>query len=73
MDEKQYVGAIFCGKMLFGIETWGGVRKQLIDKIQLLQDKAAVLALKGSKNCENLSLRQRQNKLNWLSVNDEIT
>ena len=40
--------------------------------IQKLQDKAANLALKGTKNAERLSKYQKNKQLNWLPIDQEI-
>ena len=75
MDPKfcqEYTGAIFRGKLLFVIETWGGVKSSTLDKVQSLQDKAAKIALSGLKINDCLSRLSRQLRLNWLSVQDEV-
>ena len=65
-----YTNSIFRSQLMFGIETWGGAQKTLINKVQLLQDKASKLAL--VKQHHNLSARQRQKLLGWLPIQTEI-
>ena len=69
---REYTGAIFCGKLLYGIEIWGGIRKSCITKVQDLQSKAAKIALQGEKNNLKLSDSQRHSKLKWLSIQKEV-
>ena len=56
---------------MFALETWGGGSKSLIKRIQNLQDQASKLAI--GKLHPKYSPSQRQTKLNWLPINDEIT
>ena len=70
---QQYAGAIFRGKLLFGIETWAGAKQSLVDKVQSLQDRAAKLVLQGTVNNEKLSNLQRHKILGWLSIQQEAT
>ena len=42
---KAYVSSIFRGKLLYGIETWGGTSKTNLQKLQNEQSKAAKFAL----------------------------
>ena len=70
--KKQYTSAIFRGKLLFGMETWGGTKQAHVTALQKLQDQAAKLALQGITNSDKLSSLQRHNKLNWLPVKEEI-
>ena len=67
---KQYVSSIFRGKLLFGINTWGGTSKSNINKLQILQDRASKLALPN--NLQSKSSNQRQTMLGWMSIEDEI-
>ena len=55
---------------MFGIEAWGGASKTVLSKIQLIQNQAAKLAL--SKDKYNLNSRQKQQLLNWHSIETEI-
>ena len=66
----QYVNAIFKSKLLFGIESWGGVKSSLIQKVQKLQDQASKLAV--PKEFSFKSSRQRENILQWKSVQKEV-
>ena len=68
---KQYVNAIFRGKLLFGLNTWGGSLKTHLEQIQRLQNRAAKLAL-GNKFLTK-SDAQRHKELNWLTINQEIS
>ena len=70
--KKLYTNAIFRGKVLFALETWGGAKKSLTQAVQKLQDKASILALKGVKNYDKLSPSQRNKKMNWLPISEEI-
>ena len=65
----QYTNSVFRSKLMFGIEAWGGASKTVLSKIQILQNKAAKLAL--SKDKYNLSTRQKQQLLNWHSIETE--
>ena len=67
---KQYVNAIFRGKMLFGMEIWGGSALGTIDKLDKLQSNAARLAL--GKDWSNKTDAQRLKHLKWLPIRDEI-
>ena len=47
MDNKFkliYANAIFKSKLMFGIETWGGASKSMLNKIQNLQDQTTKLS-----------------------------
>ena len=69
---KMYINAIFRGKILFGIETWGGAKATNITKLQNLQNSAAKLALKSNPRNNTMSNRQRHNELSWLMISEEI-
>ena len=71
--KRQYTSSIFRGKLLYGIETWGGVKTPLLDQIQKLQNKAADIALKGTPNIDRKSTTQKHQILNWMKINDEIS
>ena len=67
--KKNYVNAVFRGKLLFGIKTWGGTSQENIKLIQNQQNIAAKMAL-GFKFF-NKTINQRQKELNWLSIDNE--
>ena len=70
--KKIYTNSIFRGKLMYGIENWGGTNQSNITIIQKLQDQAANIALKGTKNVEKLSMSQKHVKLKWLSIPMEV-
>ena len=52
------------------MESWGGSRKTLIAKIQIIQDQVTKLTVPIQHRERNA--RQRQLALGWLSINNEI-
>ena len=66
----QYVNSIFRSKLQFAMDTWGGMSKSLINKIQTLQNQAASIAL--GKTHYNLTSSQKERILNWLPIQKEI-
>ena len=66
----QYVNAIFKSKLLFGIESWGGVKLTLLNRVQDLQNQASKLAV--PKDLMFKSNRQREKVLKWKSVKNEV-
>ena len=65
-----YSNSTFRSRMMFGLETWGGVSKTLINRVQRCQDQASKLAL--PRQYKFKSARQRQDALGWLSIDKEI-
>ena len=63
--------AIFMSKLIYGIQVWGFCPKYLIQKLQILQNKAARLVL------GNKSLKYNNTKLmkevKWLPVDKLVT
>ena len=68
--KRNLVNAIFRGKLLFAIETWGGTSMENLKLIQKQQDWASRLAL--GKEHAFKSSNQRQKMLNWLCIKDEV-
>ena len=68
--QKTYATAIFKGKLIFAAEAWGGASQSLVTKVQSIQDRVTKV-LVGPKDAK-LSSRQRETKLGWISVKDEI-
>ena len=68
--KKNYVNAIFKGKLLFGIESWGGTNKANIKLIEKEMFTAAKYAL--GKEDRYKSDRFRLRKLGWLELEKEI-
>ena len=69
--KKKVVNSVFKGKLLFGIEQWGGGTKENLNKVESELKKAAKLAL--GKEFSNKSDRQRFNQLKWMTLGNEIT
>ena len=67
-----YTNAIFRGKLMYGIENWGGAKTTLLSTIQKLQNQAVNIALKGTKDVDKLSMSQKHAKLKWLSIQQEV-
>ena len=65
-----YANAIFKSKLLFGIESWGGVGASLLNKLQSIQDQASKLAV--PRQFMFKSSRQRETILKWRSIRNEI-
>ena len=55
---------------MFAADTWGGVSKILITRIQILQDRAAKVAL--GHLYEKKSKSQRLKLLGWPCITDEV-
>ena len=70
--KRIYTASIFRGKLLFGIETWGGVKADLISKVQHLQDQATDIALRGTPGIEKISKSQKNRILNWMNIQQEV-
>ena len=68
--QRIYSNGIYRSKLLFGIESWGGVNQTLTSKIQTIQNQASKLAL--SKKQQWKSSRQRQQLLQWLPIQQKI-
>ena len=68
--KRIYANSIFKSKLMFGIETWGGAKKSLIRKVQILQDKVTKLSL--PKEAANKSNRQRLILMDWLPIKGEV-
>ena len=67
---RIYANACYRSKLMYGIESWGGVQKTLVTKLQNIQDKMTKLTL--GRDGRTLSARQRQRKLYWLPISKEI-
>ena len=67
---KNYVNSIYRSKLMYAIETWGGVKKTTLQKLQKMQNQAAKFAMAGQhpRDSEN----QRQTRLGWLSIQKEV-
>ena len=61
-----YANAIYRSKILYGIDSWGGIQKTTIQKLQVQQNTMARVTL--GKKGERLSTRQRERLLNWLPI-----
>ena len=65
-----YANAIYRSKILYGIDSWGGIQKTTIQKLQVQQNIMAKVTL--GKKGDRLSTRQRERLLNWLPIDREI-
>ena len=73
-DQKfsiNLANGLFMSKLTYGIQVWGLGPKYLLQKVQVLQNKAArtVLGYKAFK----LNTKELLDKVNWLNINDLIT
>ena len=67
---RIYSNSAFRSKLMFVVDNWGGSPKTIISQIQKYQDQAAKLALPSSYSSK--SIRQKQQILNWLPINQDI-
>ena len=65
-----YANAIYRSKLLYGIDSWGGISKTTTQKIQVQQNIMAKTTL--GKKGERMSAKQRERTLNWLPIYREI-
>ena len=74
LDQKFqtiYSNSIYRSKLLYGIENWGGgAQLTTIRKLQKIQDK--MVNLTAGKSIKHLTTRQKQRKLEWLPIRQEI-
>ena len=62
---------LFISKLLYGIQIWGLAPKYLLQKLQVLMNKAAIVVL-GNK-AYKMSTIELLNEVNWLSIDKLIT
>ena len=67
---KNYLNAIFHGKLTFAINVWGGAGKTFLSKVQCLQDRAAKVTLGHPARLKSAS--QRRQMLGWPSIQEEV-
>ena len=67
---KQLANSLFHSKLLYGIEVWGLAPLYLINKIQVLQNKAARI-VQGFKS-RNLDTNTLISNMNWMKVRELI-
>ena len=68
--KARFANAIFRSKLMFGLKSWGGGPKTLINTIQTLQDQMTKLTI--PKKYAEKHPRQRQKILKWLDIRNEI-
>ena len=62
--KKRFLASLFNGKLSFGIEVYGALTEGHLQQLQLIQNRAARLALPTNKTSVSDKLRQ----LGWLNV-----
>ena len=67
---RVYANSIYRSKILNGIESWGGIQKTYLTKLQQQQDIMTKITL--GRQGDRLSPRQRQCLLKWLPLKQEI-
>ena len=68
--KKRYANSLFKSKLMYGMEQWGGAPKSILKNVQNLQDQVTRLTL--PREYKEKSLRQRLQKMDWISVQKEV-
>ena len=60
---RQFLASLINGRISFGIEVYGALSEGQLNQLQIIQNRAARLALPG-----NLKTSEKLSKLGWLNV-----